>query len=83
MSAPESDGAQPRRTFVKEAAAVALGGVATLVPVATGLFVWLDPLRTEGDTGAAGFIKITSLDALPNDSIPRKWRIIGMRGPRR
>lgn len=76
MSAPESDGAQPRRTFVKEAAAVALGGVATLVPVATGMFVWLDPLRKEGDAGEAGFIKITSLDALPNDSIPRKFTVL-------
>ncbi|HAB15775.1 MAG TPA: Rieske (2Fe-2S) protein [Verrucomicrobiota bacterium] len=79
MSAPDSPDAQPRRTFVKEAAAVVVGGVATAVPLVAGICVWLDPLRKS--TGAAGaeFSRITNLDALPADGVPRKFTVVADR----
>lgn len=74
MSVPKPD--QPRRAFVKEAAAVAIGGAATLVPVVAGLTVWLDPLRRAGDGTGAGFLPVTSLEALPADGVPRKFTVV-------
>ncbi|MBN8248839.1 MAG: Rieske 2Fe-2S domain-containing protein, partial [Verrucomicrobia bacterium] len=70
---------QPRRSFVKEVAAVVIGGVATLVPAAAGLLVWLDPLRRRGDGAGAGFVRIAPLAALPNDGVPRKFTVLADR----
>lgn len=74
MSKPDCQDASPRRSFIKEAAAVLIGGVVTLVPAAAGLFAWMDPLRRRG--GAAGFVKVATLDALPADSVPRKFAVL-------
>jgi menaquinol-cytochrome c reductase iron-sulfur subunit len=75
MSKPECCSDSPaRRSFLKEAAAVVIGGVVALVPAAAGLFAWLDPLRRKPE--AAGFVKVGTLDALPADSVPRKFSIL-------
>ena len=61
---------------MKEAAAVALGGAATLVPIASGLIVWMDPLRSGGADGKASFTRIAGLESLPADGVPRKFTVI-------
>jgi len=78
MSVPENDGDPGRRTFVKEAAAVAIGGVCTLVPAAAGLVVWLDPLKKTAGA-EAGFVRIATLEALPADGVPRKFTVVANR----
>lgn len=68
----------PRRSFFKEAAAIVIGGVATMVPAVAGLLVYLDPLRRKGQsTGNA--IRVASLGALPNDGRPHKFPVISSR----
>jgi menaquinol-cytochrome c reductase iron-sulfur subunit len=62
-----------RRDFLKKASAVAIGGVITLAPIAVGARVLMDPLRR--GTGGAQRIRVTNLDSLPKDGIPRKFPI--------
>ena len=72
----------PRRGFFKKALAVLIGGLLMAVPAAAGLLVWLDPLRRQRRGGAAAgatFLTITRLDALPDDGLPRKFRVIADR----
>jgi len=45
-----------------------------LVPMAAGLMVLIDPLRRK--SGASGAIKITTLEALPDDGVPRRFPVI-------
>jgi menaquinol-cytochrome c reductase iron-sulfur subunit len=66
-----------RRSFFKEASALAIGGIVGLTPVAAGLAVLMDPLRREGEAGK--LIRITTLDALPNDGLPRKYPVLASR----
>jgi len=51
-----------------------IGGVAVLAPVAAGLMVLIDPLRRK--SGAGGAIKVTTLEALPDDGLPRRFPVI-------
>jgi menaquinol-cytochrome c reductase iron-sulfur subunit len=67
-----------RRGFFQEALAVAIGAVLTLVPVAAGLSVFLDPLRRKS-AARENFIKIATLDALPGDGVPRKFPVLASR----
>jgi menaquinol-cytochrome c reductase iron-sulfur subunit len=66
-----------RRGFFTRAAAFAIGALITLFPLAAGLFVFADPLRR----GAAGrgFVKVTTLDSVPDDGIPRAFPVIASR----
>ncbi len=73
LNGPVSD----RRGFFKKAAAVVIGGIAGLVPALAGLMVWLDPLRRKAAAGSA--VKVTTLDALPADGIPRKFPVLADR----
>lgn len=63
-----------RRDFFKKSLAVIIGGLAALVPTLAGLMVLLDPLRRKAVGGAA--IKVTTLDALPDDGVPRKFPVL-------
>jgi len=46
MNSNDSLPSQPeRRSFLKEVAAIVIGAVTTLVPLASGLLVFFDPLR--------------------------------------
>ena len=67
-----------RRGFLREAAALLIGGVATLVPAAAGLLVWLDPILRR-NASAGGFSRIATLDALPADGVPRKFTVFADR----
>jgi menaquinol-cytochrome c reductase iron-sulfur subunit len=66
-----------RREFLKEAAAIAIGATTGLVPAAAGLTVLLDPLTRKTLVGEK--IRVTTLDAVPNDGIPRKFPILASR----
>ena len=54
-----------------------IGAVAGLVPLASGLMVFLDPLRRNAQAGA--FVSVAWLQALPEDGSPRKFSVIASR----
>jgi Rieske Fe-S protein len=66
-----------RRGFLLEAWAVVLGGLAVLVPAASGLAVFLDPLSRK--TGGDALIPVAPLDALPDDGVPRQFPVVADR----
>ena len=70
-SSPEQPG---RRSFLKEAAAVLIGAVSTLVPLVSGLVMFFDPLRKKAKAGE--FVFVASLTALSDDGLPRKFPVI-------
>jgi Rieske Fe-S protein len=66
-----------RRDFLKKSLAAGLGVAAALVPVAVGVAVATDPAR---ETAAAGqSVRVTSLDSLPADGVPRRFPVISTR----
>jgi len=75
---------QPSRRFVTKILALLVGGFAGLVPLAAGVGVFLDPLRsrrkrngTDGNSNDTmeGFLKVASLDALLV-GVPRRFVVI-------
>jgi Rieske Fe-S protein len=72
---------EPRRGFVKQFLTVVTGAVVTLVPLAAGLAVFLDPLRKRRKKGSKGqdeegFIRVAALDGLLLGGAPRKFSVI-------
>ena len=63
-----------RRGFFKKSLAIVIGGIVGLVPALAALMVLIDPLRRKSATGLA--IRITTLDAVPADGIPRKFPVL-------
>ena len=75
---PSETPAQPdRRGFFKKAGSVVIGGLLGLVPLLSGLAVFLDPLRRKSQ--AQGAVRVASLDALPGDGVPRKFPVLANR----
>ncbi len=68
------DDAQERRNFFTKVAAVVIGGFVALVPAATGLAVFLDPLRKKSKAGE--MLPIAPLGAVPDDGIPRQFAVV-------
>lgn len=68
---PETD----RRGFFKQSLAVVIGTIAVLVPAAAGLMVLIDPLRHKAAV-AGGSVKVTTLNSLPADGVPRKFPVL-------
>jgi menaquinol-cytochrome c reductase iron-sulfur subunit len=66
-----------RRGFLTSAVAIVCGGLVALVPIASGLLVFFDPLRRKGKAGQ--FIRVASLDLLPDDGIPRQFPVVAER----
>lgn len=62
-----------RRNFFKKAVTVVIGAVATLPALAAGLIVFLDPLGRK--SGQSKWTRVTSLEALPADGLPRKFAV--------
>ena len=54
-----------------------IGAVITIFPFAAGLFFFADPLRRGGAT--RGFVKVASLDAVPDDGVPRVFTVVANR----
>ena len=76
-SAASSSGGTDRRGFLAKAMALACGGVAVLVPLASGLVVLLDPLRRGNALGK--LIPVAPAGALPDDGKPREFPVIAER----
>lgn len=66
-----------RRDFLKQACAACLGAAAVLGPAAVGARVFLDPL-TRLKT-AESFVKVATLDALPEDGAPMQFPVLADR----
>ena len=66
-----------RRNFLVAAAAVVIGGIVSVFPFAAGLGVLFDPLRRK--SAKAEPLRITTLDALPDDGVPRAFPVIDTR----
>ncbi len=66
-----------RRDFFKKIFAGCIGALLALFPVGAGLAVFLDPLRRK--SAATGTLRVATLDALPNDGIPRKFPVLATR----
>ena len=73
-AADTADTADSRRGFLTKALAVMCGGLATLVPVAAGVWAFLDPLRR--GSAAATFIPVADLAAVPDDGVPRQYPVV-------
>ena len=75
---PTSDRPAPaaddRRGFLAKLAAIACGGLATLTPLAAGLWAFLDPLGRR--SAAARFVPVADLSAIPADGVPRRFPVV-------
>lgn len=84
-AASRSSSDEPRRGFLGKAAALVIGGLITLFPAAAGLFTFCDPLRararSEGDDQEqpGKLVRVTSLEAVPDDGVPRQFPVIADR----
>jgi Rieske Fe-S protein len=74
----------PRRNFLAQFAAVVIGGVAGLIPMAVGLATFINPLRKSvkaklqpSGSDAQGFYKVATLDSL--SATPQAFKIIADR----
>lgn len=74
----------PRRNFFAQFAAVLVGGLAGLVPMAVGLATFINPLRRSvkaklqpSGSDAEGFYKVATLDSL--SAVPQAFKIIADR----
>ncbi|MBI3463102.1 MAG: hypothetical protein HY000_08605 [Planctomycetes bacterium] len=83
MSKPSSAGRDApaadleRRGFLTRLGAVLCGGFVGLAPLASGLFVFLDPLRRKSKQGRS--IRVATVDALPDDGTPAQFPVIADR----
>jgi menaquinol-cytochrome c reductase iron-sulfur subunit len=73
----ERPGGDSRRGFLAKVATLACGGLATLAPVAAGVWSFLDPLRRK--SAAATFLPVTDLSAIPDDGVPRQFAVVAER----
>jgi len=64
----------PRRNFLVEFWAIAIGGLVGAFPFLTGLVVFLDPLRKA--SANVEFVKIARLDSVPDDGVPRQFPVV-------
>jgi Rieske Fe-S protein len=74
---PVALGADDRRGFLAKAVAVVCGVAACAVPAAAGLVAFLNPLRQK--SAAGGFLRLASLEVLPEDGSPRKFPVFARR----
>ncbi len=63
-----------RRGFFARVWAILIGAFVVLVPVASGLAVFLDPLRRKSNGGK--FLRVAPLDAVPDDGVVRQFPVI-------
>ncbi|MGA2059601.1 MAG: Rieske 2Fe-2S domain-containing protein [Thermoguttaceae bacterium] len=66
-----------RRGFLAKLTALIVGCVVLLTPAAVGIIAFLNPLKQKSRAG--GFIRVTNLDALPEDGSPQKFPVIADR----
>ncbi|MEX2118308.1 MAG: Rieske 2Fe-2S domain-containing protein [Pirellulales bacterium] len=74
-----------RRGFLSRIAAVVVGSLVALVPMAAGLLTFFDPLRSRAKGGGDGrsnrgrLVRVAPLDALSADGVPRQFQVIADR----
>jgi Rieske Fe-S protein len=66
--------ADPRRGFLAKVLAIACGGIATLTPLAAGLWAFFHPLSRR--SAAARFVPVADLSAIPADGVPRRFPVV-------
>jgi menaquinol-cytochrome c reductase iron-sulfur subunit len=64
-----------RRGFIKFLCFV-IGGIVSAVPFGAGIWANINPLTREKGVDGDGFLKITSVDAIPDDGTPAKFSVI-------
>lgn len=76
-SSPLCHSPAPRRGFLAAAGAIVLGGLAGLVPFASGVLCFLDPIlrRKDSAVGAGGFLLAANLSQLPTDGTPERFTL--------
>ncbi len=77
MQATETPTQPNRRDFFKKVSAACIGAFLTLVPLLSGLAVFLDPLRRKA--ASTGAVRVAILDALPSDGVPRMFPVLASR----
>jgi menaquinol-cytochrome c reductase iron-sulfur subunit len=68
---------EARRGFLTKLVGLGLAAAAYAVPVVAALAAALNPLRLKGASGS--LLRLTSLESLPADGIPRKFPVIAER----
>ena len=67
-----------RRGFFARVWAILIGALIVLVPAASALAVFFDPLRRKA-SNPGKFIKVAPLDAVPDDGVVRQFPVIAER----
>jgi menaquinol-cytochrome c reductase iron-sulfur subunit len=70
----ETSTVEPRRNFLLAAAASVIGTIIMVIPVLSGLWVFTDPLRRKKAGGK--LVRVTTLDAVPDDGLPKLFTIV-------
>jgi menaquinol-cytochrome c reductase iron-sulfur subunit len=71
----QSDGKiDRRRGFLAKLVAISFGVVAYAIPVAAGVAALLNPWRQKSQAGR--FLRLASLETLPEDGTPRKFPVV-------
>lgn len=67
--------APPRRSFLTQATAIVVGGLAGLVPFASGVLFFLDPIirHRKSAVGSDGFLHAANVSELPTDGTPERF----------
>lgn len=80
-SSPQTSNTPPsaaeRRGFFAQAAAIACGGIAVLVPLVSGLVVFFEPLRRV--SGLGKLIPVAPKHSIPDDGVPREFPVVAQR----
>jgi len=84
-SSPPSSDETPRRNVLWSIAAIVVGAVATLPPLAAGMMVFLNPLlrkddasnEDEGESESPGkWLRVTSIDSIPENGLPAQFPVL-------
>lgn len=80
---PDTEFAEPpRRPFLYHLLTIIIGGVVAIVPLASGLALFFDPLRSRGgkkDEDEGNWLRVAHVEAVPDDGIPRQFPVIADR----
>jgi menaquinol-cytochrome c reductase iron-sulfur subunit len=79
MASPSLPPQPDRRNFITKATAVVVGSIATLIPALSGLFVFLDPLRSRKSGSSDAAVRVASLGSVPETGLPVKFPVLRTR----